>query len=139
MLNWIPDLLLITTVLEDDNKGGKMEKFWLNQILKTSSYIYRIKEKIRMAGNLATTLLCIWLVIVEIYFFLISLPSYLFIKKTKGLPKEEVRVYKLKREISFIFLFILLFMIVVFAFLILTVAPNSTAGQELPIEFQYQN
>ncbi|HRY60113.1 MAG TPA: hypothetical protein P5096_01910 [Patescibacteria group bacterium] len=116
-----------------------MEKFWLNQILKTSSYIYRIKEKIRMAGNLATTLLCLWLIIVEVYFFLISLPSYLFIKKTKGLPKEEIKVYKLKREISFIFLFILLFLIAIFAFLTLTVAPNSTAGQELPTAIESQN
>lgn len=107
-----------------------MERFWLNQILKTSSYTYRIKERMRMASSFITILLCIWLIIVELYFFLISLPSYLFIKKSKGLPKEEVRVYKLKRKLSFIFLIGFIFLVLFTLMMTFSVTPNSTASGE---------
>jgi hypothetical protein len=75
-------------------------------ILKVSSIIHKKKEKIVNANRLEAIGLAFVVIFLEIFQFVVSLPTYIFIKPEKfSTNKKEVNKYILKRKYSFLGLF----------------------------------
>jgi hypothetical protein len=103
---------------------------WLDLILKTSSLIHKQKEKLVTAEIFTTLFLSIAIILLELFLFIISLPSYFFIgsKKLKQLPKNEASAYSLRRKVSlaafFGIIIIIAFWIILFLVMAFFAMPN---------------
>ncbi len=90
-----------------------MKLQWLNLILHLTSAIYQKKEKLILSTLFGSIGLALQIVLMELVLFLISLPTYLFIREEKDFSpisahkEKEIASYRMRRKFT-VSLFVLL-------------------------------
>ena len=81
-----------------------MKQKWLNWVLHLTSRIFKQKEKILIAGTLETVFLLLYIILLELTLFIVSLPTYVFVTPsslgTMEVPDRAVMSYRLRRKIA---------------------------------------